>query len=207
MRIPIREKDVSMRGYACEVARQGQQGGRGASTAASQPPQPQHVARCQLFQTVSAQVTGFRSGVAQLRSEIDGYYSCRSQGTAAKEDSNEDYIEELMYETEEEEKGQGVGSAEEEEESETGEDRDRHIDKEERDWMVSVGYMQAEYAFINGIWKRTDKVTWSDDMWACFEEEVLEVSTSASNQEKRTISKVVAFSIQLAMTDPIENRT
>jgi hypothetical protein len=112
-----------------------------------------------------------------------------------------------MYETDEEEKGQGVGSAEEEEESETGEDRDRHIDKEERDWMVAVGHMQAEYAFINGIWKRTDKVTRSDDMWACFEEKVLEVSTSASNREKRTISKVVAFSIQLAMTDPIENTT
>lgn len=55
--------------------------------------------------------------------------------------------------------------------------------------------------------KRTHEVTRGDDMLAYIEEEVPEVTTSTSNQEKRTISKVVAFSKQLAKTDPIENTT
>jgi len=64
---------LSMREYAWEVAPQGQQGGGVATTAAPQPPQPQQVARSQLFQRASAQVTAFPSGIAQPLSEIDGY--------------------------------------------------------------------------------------------------------------------------------------
>ena len=46
-----------------------------------------------------------------------------------------------------------------------------------------------------------------DHMWAYMEEEVLEVSTSASNQEIGTIRKAVAFSKQAAKADSIKNTT
>ena len=52
-----------------------------------------------------------------------------------------------------------------------------------------------------------DEVTRGDDIWARIEEEVPEVSTSASNQEQRTIRKAVAFSKQPANADSIENTT
>jgi len=55
--------------------------------------------------------------------------------------------------------------------------------------------------------KRKDQVTRGDDKRALIEEEVLEVSTSASNQEKRSIRKAVAFSKQPAKADPFENMT
>jgi len=45
---------LSMREYAREVARQEQHGRGVATTAAPQPPQPQHVARSQLFQRASS---------------------------------------------------------------------------------------------------------------------------------------------------------
>jgi hypothetical protein len=44
-------------------------------------------------------------------------------------------------------------------------------------------------------------------MRARIEDEVPEVSTSASNQEKRTIRNAVASSKQPAKADPIENTT
>ena len=55
----------SMWEYAWEVARQGQQRMGVATTVAPQPPQPQHVARSQLFQRASAQVTALCSGIAR----------------------------------------------------------------------------------------------------------------------------------------------
>jgi hypothetical protein len=55
--------------------------------------------------------------------------------------------------------------------------------------------------------KRTYEVTRGDDKRAHIEEEVPEVSTSASNREKRTIRKAVAFRSQQAQADPIENMT
>jgi len=122
-----------MREYAREVARQGQQGRGVATTAAPQPPQLQHVARSQLFQRASAQVTAFRSPIARLLSEIDGYYSGRSTGKECKEEGNEDRIEELSDEDEEQEEVQGDSSAEQEEENETEEETDARSDEEERE--------------------------------------------------------------------------
>jgi len=90
-----------MREYAREVSRQGQQGGGVANTAAPQPPQPQHVARSQLFQRASAQVTAVRSGIARQLSIIDRCYSGRSTGKEGAEEGNEDRIEELRDEDEE----------------------------------------------------------------------------------------------------------
>jgi hypothetical protein len=50
-------------------------------------------------------------------------------------------------------------------------------------------------------------VTRSDNKLACIEEEVPEVSTSASYQEQQCISKAVAFSKEPAKAEPIENTT
>jgi len=115
--------------YAREVSRHGPQGGGVATTPAPQPPQPQHVARSQLFQRASSEVTAFRSGIARQLSEIDRYYSGWSTGKAGDEDSNTDHVEKFSDEDEEEEEGQADSSAEEEEESETEEERDAHLDE------------------------------------------------------------------------------
>jgi len=82
-----------MQEYAHEVARQGQQGGRVATTAAPHPPQPQHVARSRLFQRASAHITEFHSGIARQLSEIDGYDTCWSTWTESKRGGNEDRID------------------------------------------------------------------------------------------------------------------
>jgi len=66
---------------------------------------------------------------------------------------------------------------------------------------------QTAYAFVDERRKRTEEVTRGDEKQARIEEEVPEVSMSASNQEKRTIRQVVAFSKQPAKADPIENTT
>ena len=196
-----------MREYARAVARQGQQGGGIATTDAPQPPQTQHVARSQLFQRASVQVTAFRSGIARQLSEIDGYYSGRSTCKEGKVEGNEDSIEELSDEDEEQEDGQGYSSVEEEEENETEEARDARLDKEQREQWSAVVRTQAGYAFVDERRTWTDEVTRGDDIWARIQEEVPEVSTSASNQEKRTIRKAAAFSKQPAKADPIENTT
>jgi hypothetical protein len=193
-----------MREYAREVPRQGQQGGGVATTAAPQPPQPQHVARSQLFQRASAQVTAFRSGMSRQLSEIDGYYSGRFKAKNHKEEGNEGRIEELSDEDDEQEEGQGDSSAEEEEENETGEERDARVDEEDTEKRSAVVHTQAGYVFMDERRKRTDEVTRGDDNQARIEEKV---STSASNQEKGNIRKAVAFSKQPAKADPIENTT
>jgi hypothetical protein len=56
-------------------------------------------------------------------------------------------------------------------------------------------------------WKRMDEVTSGKDKWARVEEDVLEVSMSASNQEERTVRTAVAFSKQPDMVDLIKNTT
>jgi len=54
---------LSMREYSLEVARQGQQGGRDATTAAPQSPHLQHIERSQQFRRASTQGAAFRSGI------------------------------------------------------------------------------------------------------------------------------------------------
>jgi hypothetical protein len=66
---------------------------------------------------------------------------------------------------------------------------------------------QAGYVFVDKRRKRTDDVPRGDDKRARIEEEVPEVSTTASNHEKRTIREAVAFSKQPVKADPIENTT
>jgi hypothetical protein len=67
---------------------------------------------------------------------------------------------------------------------------------------------QAEYAFMDERRKWMDEVTRGDGKQAYIEEEVPEVSMSASHQEKRTIRKAEACSKQPAPNaDPIENTT
>jgi hypothetical protein len=56
-------------------------------------------------------------------------------------------------------------------------------------------------------WKTMDEVTSGKDKWARVEENVLEVSMSASDQEERTVSTAVAFSKQPAIADLINNTT
>jgi len=198
---------LSMREYTREAARHGQQGGGVATTAAPQPPQPQHIARSQLFQRASAQVTWFCSGIARQLSEIDRCYSGRSTDKEGTEQGNEDHIMPLSNEDDEQEEGQGDSSAEKEEESKMEEERDAHLDEEEREKRSAVVRMQAGYSFMNKRRKSMDEVTTGDDKWACIEEEVLGVSTSASNQAMRTLMKEVAFIKQPAKADPIENTT
>jgi hypothetical protein len=113
----------------------------------------------------------------------------------------------LCDEDEEQDEGQGDSSAEEEEQNETEEEREARLDEEEREKWSTVVRTQAGYAFVDERRKRTDEVTSGDDKRARIEEEVPEVSTSASNQEKRNIRNAVAFSKQPAKADPIENMT
>jgi len=175
---------VSMQQYAREVARQGQQGGGVATTAAPQPPQPQYVARSQLFQMADAQVTALGSGIAQPLSDIDGYYSGHSTGKEGKEEGKEDHIEKLRDQDKEDEEGQGDSSAEEEEESESEEERDVRLDEDKREERSTVVHTQSGYPFMDERRKMTAEVTSGDDKRAHIEEEVTEVSTTASNQEK-----------------------
>jgi len=73
-----------------------------------------------------------------------------------------------------------------------------------REKRSAVVRTQAGYAFVDERRKRTDEVTRGDDKRARIEEEVPEVSTSAGNQEKRTISKAVAFSKLPAKVDLVQ---
>jgi hypothetical protein len=114
---------------------------------------------------------------------------------------------ELSNEDEEQETRQGDGNAEEEEESEMEEERVGRLDEEERETRSAVMCTQAGYAFMDERQKKMDKVTRNDVKRAHIEEEVPEVSTSGSNQQKRTIMKAVTFSKQPANADPIENTT
>jgi len=68
-------------------------------------------------------------------------------------------------------------------------------------------HTQAGYALTDERRKRTDDVTSGDDKRGWIEEEVPEVSTTTSNQEKWRIRKAVAFGKQPAKTDPIANMT
>jgi len=81
------------------------------------------------------------------------------------------------------------------------------LDKEEREKRSAVVRPQAGYAFVDERRKGKDKATRDDDKCAPIEEEVPEISKSASNQEKRTIRKAGAFSKQLAKADPVDNMT
>jgi len=125
-----------MREYAREVAQQGQPGGGVTTTAATQPSQPQHIARSQLFQRASALVTAFLSGMAWQLSEINGYYSGLSTGKEHKKEGNEDSTKELSDNDEVEDEGLSDSSAEEEEESEIEEEWDTYVDEEEREKKV-----------------------------------------------------------------------
>ena len=109
----------------------------------------------------------------------------------------------MSDEDEEQNEGQGDSSAEDVEESETEEERDARLDHGEK--RSAVVRTQAGYAFVNGRIKRTDEVTRDDDKRTRIVEEVLDVSISASHQEKRTIRIAVAFSKQPAKADPVEN--
>jgi len=198
---------LSMWESAREVARQRQQGGRVATTAAPQPPQPQHIARSQLFQMSIVQVTMFRWRITRQLLEFDRYYSGRFTRKEGKEEGNDDRMEELSDGDVAEEPGQGDSSAEEEEGSEMEEETDACLDEEEKEKRSTVMRKHAGYAFVDERWMRTKEVTTGDDRCACIEEEVLEVLTSTSKQENWTIRKAVAFNKQPAKTDPIENTT
>ena len=152
--------------------------------AAPEPPQPQHVARSPLFHRASAQVAAFHSGIARQQSDNDLYYSGRSSGKAGKEEHDEDCIQEFSDEDEEQEEGQGDSNAEDDDESETEEERDTRVDEKEREKRSAVVRIWAEYAFVDERWKRMDQGTRGDIKWARIEEDVPEVSTSASNKEK-----------------------
>jgi hypothetical protein len=143
-RYQMERRFVPMREYAREVGRQGQQGRGVATTAAPQPPRPQHIASSQLFQRASAQLTVFRSGIAHQLSEIDGYYSGQSTGKEDLEEGNEDHIEKWSDEDEEQEEGQGDSSAEEEEESETEEERDARFHREREKKCRQLGIRRQD---------------------------------------------------------------
>jgi len=87
---------------------------------------------------------------------------------------------------------------EEEEGSEMEEERDTCLNEKERKKRSADVRMQAGYAFVDEKRKRMDKYTSGDDEQAHIEEEIRELSMSASNQAKRTIREMVAFSNQLA---------
>jgi len=108
---------------------------------------------------------------------------------------------------EQQEERQRDSSAEEDEESEIEVERDTRLDKEERPIRSAVSCMQTAYAFTDKRKTRTDKMTRGDDKQQQMEEEVPEVSTSASNHEKGTLRKGLAFRKRLAKTDLTENTT
>jgi len=135
------------------------------------------------------------------------YYSGWSTGKKGKKEGNEDRIEDLSDEDEEEEVGQGDSSAEEEEKSETEVERDARGDEEEREMWSAVVRTLAGIALLDDWWKRMDEVSRGDDTCARIEKEVRKVSKSASNQEKWTLRKAVAFSKQPATTHSVKNTT
>jgi len=204
---PERRLLLSMWEYALVVARQGQQEGGVATTAATQPPQPQHVAWSQLFQQASIRVTAFRSGIAWQLSDIDRYNSDCSTRKEGKEEHDEDHINQLSNEGAVQEDGQGDSSGEEEEDSEMEEEGDSRLDEEARQTKSDVVCTHTGYAMLDARWNRIEDVTRCEDKWAHIEEAVPAVLTSAGDQGKQTISNVVAFSKQPANTDPIVNRT
>jgi hypothetical protein len=128
-------------------------------------------------------VTAFRTGIARQLSEIDGYYYGQSTGNEGKEECNKDRIEELSDKGEVGEEGQVDSSAEEEEGSETEEQRDARLHEDERENWSADPSIQAGSDFVDERGKRTDKVTWADDMRARSVEEVPEVWRSTTNQE------------------------
>jgi len=153
-------------------------------------------------------VTAFCSRIARQLSEIDRYYSGQSTRKSCNREGSGDIIEELTDEDEEQEEWQGKSSAEGEEESEMEEEeRNAGLDEEEREHWSAVVRTQSGYLSVDERQKRTDAVTSGDDKQAYNEDEVPEVSMIASNQEKRTVRTVVAFSTQLAKADTIENMT
>ena len=89
-----------------------------------------------------------------------------------------------------------------------GRRRETPIEMRKRDNKRSAAVdMQKGYAFMHERRMRTDTVTRGDDKRACMEQKLPEVTTSASNQEKRTIRKPVPFSKQPPKARPIENTT
>jgi len=87
------------------------------------------------------------------------------------------------------------------------EERDTHLDEEEREKRSAVVRTQGGYAYVDETGKTTDEVTRGDDKRARIEEEVPDVTTIPSHQDKPTIRKVVACSKQPAKADSIENPT
>ena len=98
--------------------------------------------------------------------------------------------------------GQAERSAEEEEQSDVEEERDAHLDEEEREKRLAVMRSQAGYAVVLERRKRPDEVIRGDDKQARIDKEVPEVTTSASDPEKQTIRQAVAFRKQPAKADP-----
>jgi hypothetical protein len=119
------------------------------TTAAPQLLQPQHGARSRLCQTVSAQASAFRSGIAQQVSDIDMYYSGQYISKDCQDDGNKDHIEVLYDMDDAREEGQGDCIAKEVVESTTEEETDARIEREARQSMLAVMWMQAGYSFVD----------------------------------------------------------
>ena len=113
----------------------------------------------------------------------------------------------MSNEVEEQAAEQGHGSALEVEESEMEEERDADCDEEDIEETSAVMHTQGAYALVDERRKNIDKVTRVADKRAHIKEEVPEVSTRASYQEKRTIRTAVAFSKQQPKADTMENTT
>lgn len=133
------------------------------------------MAKSQLFQRASAQVTAFRSGIARQLSEIDGYYSGQSSGKEGREDGNEDCIEQLSDKDEVQKEGPGNSSTEDENECEMEEERLTHLNEKEQDEMSAVVHTHSKYAFVDESRKRTDEVTRGDNKQVHIEEVVSQV--------------------------------
>jgi hypothetical protein len=90
---------------------------------------------------------------------------------------------------------------EEVEESEPEEERAPHLDNKDRETRTAVVHTQARHACVDERKKRSDVATRADDMWMHVEEDVLLVSTSAHDQEKKNIMIMFPFRPQLAKPD------
>lgn len=80
-----------------------------------------------------------------------------------------------------------------------------HFNKEESKKRSPVVNRETRYAVVDKGGRRRDQVMQCDEMWVHTEEQVSDVSPSASNQIMQTIRKAVAFSRQPAIVDSINN--
>lgn len=72
---------------------------------------------------------------------------------------------------------------------------------------MAVVSQQTGYAIMDERWKTNDVVPRGHDKPARIGEEVPVISVNASNQDKGTIRKVVAFSKELTKEEIIQNTT